>query len=65
MNVIGGSQNIINEYLNYILVIDDKLVWKLYVVKFIVFIHSITLYLLMYVVKVVLIAFGLAEMGFL
>ena len=28
-------------------------------------IHSITLYLLMYVVKVVLIAFGLAEMGFL
>ena len=44
MNVIGGSQNIINEYLNYFLVIDDKLVWKLYVVKFIVFIASLFIY---------------------
>ena len=44
MNVIGGSQNIIKEYLNYFLVIDDKLVWKLYVVKFIVSIALLFIY---------------------
>ena len=44
MNVMGGSQNIINEYLNYFLVIDDKLVWKLYVVKFIVSIALLFIY---------------------
>jgi hypothetical protein len=28
MIVIGGFQNILNEYLNYFFVIDDKLVYK-------------------------------------
>lgn len=41
MNVVGRLKNIINECLNYFLVISNTLVCKYFIIKFVVFLSSL------------------------